>query len=500
MNLLKIISGFALLFFYSILFGIVNFNAGINKQDFYALIFILFAWVISFLLTGKYMQDFRQRYINYIIAPFIKSFFVSVFLLPPLFLVFDTETISKIFFLLLILNVSEIVYVSLWYLFHKNEYISEEYIIGPMEFKKPRQIDLEFEDVSSSFNTKLFISKEKYELSSQIIDFISEHIKSRNDDSGKGLILKKDNQFRDRIDGHYNFVYSEDRLNNIRRVGKFIKNCYNSLIPGGWFVLNYLPFDFIVNKYRKKMPAFLFFAFYPFYFIVKRVLPKIPWINNIYFSITKGRNRALSKTEVWGRLHYAGFWVIDEKEIDGSFFVIARKLKTPSDVQKPSYYPLIKLQRVGLKGKIITAFKIRSMYPFSEFLQQRIFEENKLINTGKISEDFRITGYGKIIRKYWLDELPQIFDWLKGNIKLVGIRAMSMHFFSLYSEEYQKLFIRVKPGLIPPIFDENTSDFSEIERIEKKYLESYLKNPVITDIKYFWETFSNIFFKGVRSK
>ena len=120
-----------------------------------------------------------------------------------------------------------------------------------------------------------------------------------------------------------------------------------------------------------------------------------------------------------------------------------------------------------------------------------------MTSTGKFGNDFRITKFGKICRKYWIDEIPQVFDWFRGKIKLVGIRAMSQHYFSLYPQEYKELYYRVKPGIISPIFDENTNGFEDIVRIEQEYLDSYIKNPVRTDFKYFFITLRHIF-GGVR--
>ena len=76
---------------------------------------------------------------------------------------------------------------------------------------------------------------------------------------------------------------------------------------------------------------------------------------------------------------------------------------------------------------------------------------------------------------------------------------MSQHFFSLYSKEYQELFYQVKPGIISPIFDEETDSFETIQKIEQEYLEKYLKNPLKTDIEYFFITIKHML-KGVRSK
>jgi lipopolysaccharide/colanic/teichoic acid biosynthesis glycosyltransferase len=158
------------------------------------------------------------------------------------------------------------------------------------------------------------------------------------------------------------------------------------------------------------------------------------------------------------------------------------------------------LEKVGLDGEIIRTHKIRTMFPFSEFLQKRIFEDHGLAATGKFADDFRLTEYGRFLRKYWLDELPQILDWLRGDVKLVGMRATSPHFLSLYPQKLYDLYIQIKPGLIPPIFDENTNGFDQIVEVELTYLQSYWEKPIRTDIRYFMQTFTDIVFRGIRSK
>jgi lipopolysaccharide/colanic/teichoic acid biosynthesis glycosyltransferase len=236
-----------------------------------------------------------------------------------------------------------------------------------------------------------------------------------------------------------------------------------------------------------------------YYYIYYRAFSKIPIINKIHLLLSNGSNRVISKAEVWGRLFFNGFDIKKQNLFDGLSFLLVRKELTPSENPNPSFYPIITLDRIGLYGNIIKIHKVRSMYPYSEFLQKKLFEENSISSIGKFGNDFRITRLGKFYRKYWIDELPQIIDWFRGEIKLVGIRALSQHFFSLYSSEYQKFFIQVKPGIISPLFDENTDGFADIERIELKYLKSYLSHPVITDIKYFFITFKQII-SGVRSK
>jgi lipopolysaccharide/colanic/teichoic acid biosynthesis glycosyltransferase len=92
-----------------------------------------------------------------------------------------------------------------------------------------------------------------------------------------------------------------------------------------------------------------------------------------------------------------------------------------------------------------------------------------------------------------------VWNFIKGNMKIVGVRPLSRHYFSLYSEELQELRTKVKPGLIPPFYVDNPVTLEEIMESEKKYLNAYLKKPLRTDIKYFWKAFYNIVFKKARS-
>ena len=62
------------------------------------------------------------------------------------------------------------------------------------------------------------------------------------------------------------------------------------------------------------------------------------------------------------------------------------------------------------------------MYPYSEFIQGDLYEKNYLDISGKIKNDYRITSWGKVFRKYFIDEIPQIYNWLKGDLSLVGVR------------------------------------------------------------------------------
>ncbi|MED0654827.1 sugar transferase [Anoxybacillus geothermalis] len=95
---------------------------------------------------------------------------------------------------------------------------------------------------------------------------------------------------------------------------------------------------------------------------------------------------------------------------------------------------LFKQQRPGLHGKPFYLYKFRTM------TDER--DEN-----GKLLPDhLRLTSFGKFLRKYSLDELPQLFNVLKGDISLVGPRPLLMEYLELYTPEQARRH-EVKPGI-----------------------------------------------------
>ena len=139
------------------------------------------------------------------------------------------------------------------------------------------------------------------------------------------------------------------------------------------------------------------------------------------------------------------------------------------------------------------------MYPFSEYCQELVIKENSLASSGKVREDFRVTTWGKIFRKLWIDEIPMLINFFKGELSLVGVRPLSENYFSMYPKDLQNLRINFKPGLIPPYYADLPNNFDEILNSERVYLNKKKKSPFITDLKYFFKAFNNIVFKGIRS-
>ncbi|WP_146066568.1 sugar transferase, partial [Candidatus Venteria ishoeyi] len=171
----------------------------------------------------------------------------------------------------------------------------------------------------------------------------------------------------------------------------------------------------------------------------------------------------------------------------------------PAFDHKATYGPLIRLRRVGKDGKLFNVFKMRTMHPYSEYLQEYVHNLNNLQEGGKFKDDFRISSTGKLMRKLWLDELPMIINLLKGDMKLVGVRPLSQHYFSLFTKELQEKRTNYKPGLVPPFYADMPKTLEEIMDTEMKYLLAYEKHPFRTDWKYFWKAFYNIVFRRARS-
>ena len=210
-------------------------------------------------------------------------------------------------------------------------------------------------------------------------------------------------------------------------------------------------------------------------------------------------DRLISRAELLGRLNFCGFDIVAEKVIDNKHYVIARKVKTTSLDTSPTYGPLVQLKRSGLGGQMVNIYKFRTMHPYSEYLQQYVYDRQGLHEGGKIENDFRVTTWGRVMRKFWLDELPMLYNWVKGDLSVVGVRPLSFHYLELYDQELQTLRRKVKPGLVPPFYADLPRTFEEICESERRYIKAFLKKPYRTQVVYFWRCFVNIVFKGARS-
>jgi hypothetical protein len=298
----------------------------------------------------------------------------------------------------------------------------------------------------------------------------------------------------------YNYIINLHKLNDIKKVDDFIDAVNFKLESGGYFFCCVETKDQRKERLLKKFPPVLNYIFYSFDFIVKRILPKLKLTRGIYNFLTRGENAVISRAEALGRISRGGFKIRQESFIGNKLCVEARKWGDPFPSNANMFSPLIALPRIGRNGKVLKVYKLRTMHPYSEYIQSYIYKVHDLQAGGKFRNDFRITSWGSFCRKVWLDELPMIINFIKGDMKLVGIRPLSKQYFELYGKEVRERRIKYKPGLIPPFYADMPSNLEEIQDSEMKYMDSYDKNPFITDTVYLWKSGWNILFRNARSK
>lgn len=300
-------------------------------------------------------------------------------------------------------------------------------------------------------------------------------------------------------DGEAKVLLSKEHLNAVRHLNQYLRKANAKLKQDGYFVCAFDTAQKRRAQIFSKYPRIIAYIIYFFDFLWHRVCPKLTPTRRFYYFCTRKVRKVFPRPEVLGRLYYCGFEVVSEQYIHDRYCVIAQKKREPYK-EPHTYGLLIRLRRIGKDGKMFNVFKFRTMYAYSEFLQTYIYENNALDVGGKFYDDYRITEWGRFLRKTWLDELPMLINMMKGQMKLVGVRPLSQQYYNLYSKELQQLRIKSKPGLLPPFYVDMPETLDEIQESEMHYLEAYLKHPFRTDWKYFWSIIFNIFFRGKRSK
>lgn len=328
--------------------------------------------------------------------------------------------------------------------------------------------------------------------------YISENIDLRN--YPNILFTTPEKAFVENLDfDNLRFIVNAKKINNIRFINQHLRNVNYLLPDNGMYIgrLNtlYRRRQKIYAKIGKKIGRLVWF----FDFIINRMLPKLKHIGKLYFFLTGGKFHIVSTSEMLGRLFYCGFEVIDTREINGLTYFIAMKTRQPSDHSNPTYHPLVKLQRVGKNGKLFGVYKLRTMFPYSEYLQDYVVKMNGYNQYGKPANDFRLTGWGKIFRKFWLDEIPQFLNLLRGELAIVGVRPLSKARFKELPIEVQQARIKFKPGLIPPYVSLNMPDDKGNIEAERIYMAEKALHPFRTDVKYFFMAVYNIITGRIRS-
>ena len=165
------------------------------------------------------------------------------------------------------------------------------------------------------------------------------------------------------------------------------------------------------------------------------------------------------------------------------FIIIAILIK----LEDPKGAILFSQKRVGLNGKEFKMYKFRSMISNAEEKLQELLKHNEVSGAMfKMKDDPRITKIGKFIRKTSIDELPQLFNVLKGDMSLVGPRPPLPREVTVYSE-YDKQRLLVTPGCtgLWQVSGRNSVGFEEMVELDLQYIR---ERSFIYDIKIILKT------------
>lgn len=162
--------------------------------------------------------------------------------------------------------------------------------------------------------------------------------------------------------------------------------------------------------------------------------------------------------------------------------------------------PLVFCQkRVGVNGRIFNFYKFRSMYADAEERKKDLMAQNEVNGLMfKMENDPRITKVGAFIRKTSIDELPQFWNVLKGDMSLVGTRPPTLDEYQQYSY-YQKRRISFRPG-ITGLWQisgrSDIKDFDEVVKLDLEYIDNW---SLLLDFKIIFKTIL-VVFKGSGAK
>lgn len=153
------------------------------------------------------------------------------------------------------------------------------------------------------------------------------------------------------------------------------------------------------------------------------------------------------------------------------FFVVAVLVKCTSP--GPIFF---RQTRVGLNKRQFTIYKFRTMTANAEQVQDQLLALNEM--TGpvfKIKRDPRITPLGKVLRKTSIDELPQLLNVLKGDMSLVGPRAIPLRDYQLFDQDWQRRRFSVRPGItcLWQIHGRNSVPFERWMELDMQYIDKW---------------------------
>jgi len=147
-------------------------------------------------------------------------------------------------------------------------------------------------------------------------------------------------------------------------------------------------------------------------------------------------------------------------------------------------------KRVGKGGKLFNCYKFRTMVENAEEMLDKVLQDQEAHQEWKkdfkLREDPRITAIGGFIRKFSFDEIPQIFNVIKGDMSFVGPRPIVREEIRKYGQGFE-YYQSVKPGItgLWQINGRNDTDYSKRVSLDKKYI---LDKNILLDLKIIFKT------------
>ena len=224
------------------------------------------------------------------------------------------------------------------------------------------------------------------------------------------------------------------------------------------------------------------------------------------FNSTNGRFFSLERLNldhIWEHPNRIHFRHIIKRVVDLSCTSVALILLSPVflfcaiavKISDPKGPVIFKQTRVGRNGKLFTMYKFRSMYVDADERKKDLLSQNETGGkTFKMKNDPRIYPFGRILRKFSLDELPQFFNILKGDMSIVGPRPPIPSEVAEY-EPWHRMRLSVTPGLtcIWQVSGRSNIPFEGQMRLDNDYIRRDGK--IGEDIKLILKTFK-VVFKG----
>lgn len=174
--------------------------------------------------------------------------------------------------------------------------------------------------------------------------------------------------------------------------------------------------------------------------------------------------------------------------------VVGILLAPPLLIESPGSL-IFKQKRVGKNGRYFDIYKFRSMYKDAEERKKQLMEQNEMKGLMfKMTDDPRVTKVGKFIRATSIDELPQFWNVLKGDMSLVGTRPPTVDEFKQYAAHHRRR-LSIKPGLTgmwQVSGRSNIEDFEEVVKLDLDYIDNW---SLALDLKIIMKTVAVVFMK-----